>query len=106
MQPESEPAALLASEPDQETPTAQLYEDSPPRNDLDSPTASPDVQRVERADRVRHEALRAILLLFAAVIVYGGVGAMLGGTIWTNVKEFLQLVGLVIGYYFGRGQML
>ena|SRR5438132_1540773 len=98
---------------DEDQLVGDLSEDKKPRDDLASPTASSDVQRIERADKVRREALWSILFLFGLVIAYGAVGAFFGGEVWTNTKEYLQivlagitgLVGLVMGYYFGRGQM-
>jgi hypothetical protein len=94
-------------------PAGSFVEHRLPEHDLTSPVASPDVRRVERADTVRAEALRWVLGLFTVLIVFGGATAVAGGTVWTNARDFMQLVfagvtglvGIVIGYYFGRGQV-
>lgn len=81
-----------------------------PRDDLTPPLPAPDAQRVGPDDLARKEATRWILLIFSVMLGLGAGAAIAGGSVWVNVKEFLEftlagvtgLVGLVIGYYFGR----
>ncbi len=88
----------------------EVREDAPPKDDLLQPTASSQAQRIAQADRVRGNALWWILGLLTGVLALGGAAAFVGGSTWADVKEYLQLVlagitglvGIAIGYYFGK----
>jgi hypothetical protein len=84
-----------------------LEEDNRPLDQL----SEHQTRRVPLDPQVRHEALRWVLGMFSAVLVFGAVAALIGNSAWANTRDFLGvtfasvvgLVGTVLGFYFGRG---